>query len=193
MRQLLRNRHAGDHRRRPHRGSAPAVDHEPAVVKQPDADAGPRAAIEPDGIGRDIERKVVQSPHGGRDRERELRAGAEPGMRRNGFEDVHPMAAGEAEIALHRLEIAFDAIAFRPRDLRRRRAFDRDARLQIADRDADAAEATSEPAVQIEKAEVQSCRYGDRDARRVPRGSHLQASAPEVFMRRGFFFDRRRV
>ena len=43
-----------------HGRSAPAVDHEPAVVKQADADAGARAAIEPDRIGRDIERKTVQ-------------------------------------------------------------------------------------------------------------------------------------
>src|SRR5262249_38266352 len=130
--------------------------------------------------------------HSGRDRERELRAGAEPGVGRNGVEDLHPIGAGETELAPHRLDMTCDAIDLRPGDLGRRGAFDRDAGLQIANRDADAAEAAAEPAVEIEKAEVQSRRDGDRHPGQVPRSNHLQASAPEVYIQRGFLVDRSR-
>src|SRR5690348_6724243 len=175
---VIRHPHAGDHRRRSHRWTAPAVDHESAVMEEPDPGAGARAAIEPDGVTRDVEWKSVQPPDRGRNREGELCAGAEPRVGRNGVEDVHPVAAREAELAPHQPEIAFDAIALRPSDLGRLRALDRDARLQVADRDADAAEAAAERAVKIEKAEVQSCRDGNRHLDRVPRSDHLQASAP---------------
>src|SRR5262249_48055598 len=84
-------------------------------------------------------------------------------------------------VAPHHLEVALDAIALRPGDLRRRRALDRKASREIADRNADAAEAAAESAVEVEKAEVQSGRNGDHHLDRVARSDHLQASAPEVF------------
>src|SRR5262249_46709798 len=119
----------------------------------------------------------------------QMRAGAEPGMGRNRLDDLDPMSAGEAEIALHNVEIAGDAVALGPADLGRRCAFDGDAGRELADRDADAAEAAAEPAVEIEKAEVQARRNGDRHLDRVPRSDHLQASAPEVFIRRSLSIE----
>src|SRR5215467_1835799 len=108
-------------------------------------------------------------------------------MRRNGLDDVDPMAVRKAEIAPHHVEITRDAITLRSADLGRYRACDGDARCKLADRDADAAEAAAEPAVEIEKAEVQARRNGDRHLDRVPRSDHLQASAPEVYIRAAFF------
>jgi hypothetical protein len=97
------------------------------------------------------------------------------------------MAAVETQVTVHHLEVAFDAIAFRPRDPGRGCSFDRHAGVEIADGNADAAETAAEPAVGIEESEMQSRRNAGRDFYRIPKSSFVQTSAPEVFSLRGFF------
>src|SRR5262249_11421644 len=108
------------------------------------------------------------------------------GMRRNRIEDLDPTCFVEIERAPHHIEMALDAIAFGTRDPRCRRPFDRDAGLEIADGDADAAEAAAECAVEIEEPEMQPRRNGDRHGRSAPRCGLVHASAPGFFPGAGF-------
>src|SRR5262249_41432158 len=165
---------------------AAAIDPQPAMLEQSYADARARAAIEADRIRRDVERLSAQTAHAGRDGERELRAGSQPGVGRNCVEHVDPIGALEAQVAPHHLEMAFDAIAFRPGDPVGWRIFDCDARLEIADRNAHAAETTAKLAGEVEEAEMQSRRNVDRYLCGLHGSSFVQTSVPGFLSARVF-------
>ena len=172
-------------------GPRPPSTTSPPWSKQPDADAGARTATEPDRIGRDIERQAVQPPHA-RPRPRaraacrsRARHAPEP-LRRSSTRWPPPRPRSrriDVEIARRRDRFPVRSIS------RRRAAFDRDARLQIADRKADAAETTPEPAVEIEKAEMQSRRNGDRHARPGSAKRSFASVVSRGFIRRSGFSE----
>jgi hypothetical protein len=71
-----------DHRRNELRPAA-AIDDQPAPVEKCNADAGPRAAAQADGVGLVIERQAVQAAHRRRRGQRHLRAGPEADVERD--------------------------------------------------------------------------------------------------------------
>jgi hypothetical protein len=100
-------------------------------------------------------------------------------MSRNDFRDVHAMAAFECEQPLHRLQISAHTIAFGTGDFRTPCSSDRDAGSEIANGKADAAKATTKPAIEIEKTQMQPCRDGNGNAGRQG-NAVVQALAPEI-------------
>src|SRR2546429_2249729 len=92
-------------------GPAAAMKIAPAAIEHPDADAGAAAASEPEGIAGEVGRQVVEPADCGRDRQRELRSGAEADMRRNRLLDVYRVRAAQPQMPPHRVEMLFHARA----------------------------------------------------------------------------------
>src|SRR5262245_13531990 len=176
---LLGERQAADDRGRRPRRSAPAVDDEAALLEQADADARTRAASEPDGVVADVEGQSMETAQARRHGQRKLRARSETDMGRNHFIDRRVILAAQIETAAHRYDVGPDPLLLGAGHAHLRRRADRYAGAPAADSQADAAEATPEPAVEIQKAEMQP--------RRNSHGHHrggsgtTQAFSPEIF------------
>src|SRR5262249_19478899 len=166
-------------------GPPPAAAHEPAALEHANADARTRAASEPGRITRDVERQPMQAAQRSRYGQRKLRSGAEPGMGRNDLVDPHIVSASKTERAPHRLDVAHDPFPFGAGPPHLRRGPNGYARLGAFDGEADAAEASAESAVEIQKAEMQPCRSSHGDIGR--QWSRTQPFSPEVFSQTGFF------
>jgi hypothetical protein len=103
----------------------------------------------------------VQTTDRPRHCERELRARTKAGMGGNDFRDVHVVAAVKREKLRDGLIILPDPITLRPRYARRSSSSDCKACLQFADGETDAAKASAEPSIEIEKAKMQPRRNGN--------------------------------
>ena len=105
----------------------------------------------------DIERQAVQRAQRRRDRQRDLRAGAEAGMARDRLLDHQPMMAAHAEMPAERRR---DARAARspsgPSTKVSRGSRQRHDGFGLAQRQAEAAEAPPGAAVEVEEAEMQA-------------------------------------
>ena len=98
--------------------------------------------------------------------QRELRTRPKSDMRRDDLEHFRYVAIAERKALHHLVDVAHDALAFRPRHVIFRRAAKRDPRAQARDRKPDAAETTTETAVKVEETQMQSRRNRHRYARR---------------------------
>ena len=78
-------------------GARAAVEHGAPQREGGDADAGARAPAEPRGDVLRVEAEAAKRGEGRADRQRELRARAEPGMGRDRLLDVKRIGLGEAE------------------------------------------------------------------------------------------------
>ena len=153
----------GDDRRRAVR-AASAVDQEAAVHEGTQADARARAAAE---AQRDFARRQVQPEQprrGGARRQRQLRAGAESGVARNGAMHLEAHRVREvvgrqqpADVLQRRVSVGAGG-----GELRRAAAGQRDA--ELLERHAEAAKAPPEAAVQVDEAQVQAGRSLDLDS-----------------------------
>ena len=109
-----RERLPGDDRRRNAVARRSSVDHEPAVVEQPDSETGTGPPIQG---GRDVGRahvEIEQLRHARADRKGELRPGAQPRVRRDGLLHVDPHPFAEVETLRQRRRIARRARSVRP-------------------------------------------------------------------------------
>src|SRR5436190_337607 len=79
----------------------------------------------------------------------------------NGLSDLDTIRSVETERSLQRVEMGLHALALRPDDFAALGEADRQSRARAADRQADAAELSPEPTVEIEKSEVQPRRRRD--------------------------------
>src|SRR5262245_3223547 len=105
-------------------------------------------------------------------------------MGRNHFIDRRVILAAQIESAPHRFDMDPDPLVLGTGHAHLRRRADGYAGAPAADGQADAAEASPEPAVEIQKAEMQPRRNSHGDLR-GGRGT-TQAFSPEIFPQPGF-------
>ena len=173
------------------------IDDDAALGEAGDADAGPVAARQQRRVAAGVEGQAVERAQSRRDRERDLRAGAEPGVAGDCFFDDEPVPGPDAEAACHGGEVRGSAIAFRTDDDSLARPRQRHHGFGLAQRQAKAAEATAAAAAGVKKAEMEAGghSYGNRirhlppggciicitevlGARRYDSGFHLQGKPP---------------
>ena len=165
----LGKRNPANERRRLRVGAATTIDDEPAHLKRRDAYPGTLPASESHRIARGIERQSVQPSQPRRHRKRHLCAGAEPRVRRNCGFDCRAVAAMERKRALRRRDVGLRTLRVRALDMHSRGGPHGEPRAKTIQRKPDAAEPAAEPAIEIEKPEMQPRRRADGDARRVQR------------------------
>src|SRR5581483_782395 len=144
-----------------------AVDQEPARFERPDADARALAAFVQGGDFAHAEIETVEPRERHADRDRELRAGAEPDMLRDRLADFDAAVARQAEAFVQRGRERLRACGLRT-GCRQRTCVRRGERYaQSVEREPDAAVTAPSRAVQVEKTEMQSRGRPHGDGSRV--------------------------
>src|SRR4029450_704723 len=132
----------------------PLVEHRPALREGGDADAGARASSEPCRDLARVEPEPFQRGESGTDGKRQLRAGAEPRVRRDRLLDSERVARFDAAARGALPEIAFGAFAFGSADRKPVSAREAQPGARSIEREPERAEGAGASSAWVEKAEM---------------------------------------
>ena len=136
--------------------AAAAVDDEAAGREGRHADGGAGAAVEKTAELVDAALTAFERHHGGGGRERELGAGAEPGMRWDGAHDFRVIGAGQRIGLGQALQRGKCALVIGSLGVEVAGAGEDELGRRLVDGEPDAAEAAPQIAVEVEEAQVQA-------------------------------------